>query len=265
MRRLRKPEYVPAPYWDQVASRIGVRTHDAGLIAGDNTDYYQRKRAMFLDRLLAPATADARRVLEVGCGPGGNLAWLVSRGKEVAGADVSPCMLRHARQLLPGTPLTLIDGSRLPFADSGIESAMTVTVLQHNTPAGASALARELARVAASEVHLFEDTAWLNVRDHRSHWLRTPRWYADRMSAAGFDLVLVERLPLAAQEIVAALVRTAWGPWHPEGERETWGRHVAEVTCGGAARIVDAVVPGGVGLTRMSFRRPAQPSKPEVG
>src|SRR6266545_680979 len=255
MRRPERSKYHAASYWEDVAQRITARDGNATFVAGDDTSFYLRKRALFLDRLRAPATANVHQVLEVGCGPGGNLLWLASRGKSVAGADVSPSMLLHARRSLPVTPLTLIDGRRLPFADRSFESVMTATVLQHNPPAYVRALIAELARVAASEVHLFEDTAWIAIRDRRSHWLRTIGWYVEQMAAAGFEPVLHERLPLAAQEVAAALVRVAVGRGHSEGAHVARKRHRAEAAIGWAAQLVDAVLPAGVGLTRMSFRR----------
>ncbi|MFI5796308.1 class I SAM-dependent methyltransferase [Streptomyces sp. NPDC051677] len=257
--------YIPGTYWERVARRVSARDGEANVIAGDDTTFYRRKRELFLERLLAPATEGLHEVLEVGCGPGGNLAWLAGRGMSVAGADVSPTMLEHVRRLLPDVPLTHIDGRQLPFADRSFEAVMTATVLQHNPPDGAGELLTEIARVADREVHLFEDTAWLCLRDRQSHWLRLPRWYVRRMAEVGFVPVVQERLPLAAQEVAAALVRAAGDRGHHEGERVTSRRQRVEVSLGQAASVVDAVLPTGVGLTRMSFRRAGAPSGEKNG
>ncbi|MET9087201.1 class I SAM-dependent methyltransferase [Streptomyces sp. NPDC004237] len=257
--------YIPGTYWERVAGRVSERDGEASVIAGDDTAFYRRKRALFLDRLLAPATEGLREVLEVGCGPGGNLAWLTDRGMSVAGVDVSPTMLEHVRRRLPDVPLTHVDGRRLPFADRSFEAVMTATVLQHNPPDGAAELLTEIARVADREVHLFEDTAWISLRDRQSHWLRLPQWYVGRMAEVGFVPVVRERLPLAAQEVAAALVRAAGSRGHHEGERVTRRRQRIEASLGQAARMVDAVLPTGVGLTRMSFRRMGAPSDEKNG
>lgn len=254
MRRPRNPVYIPDTYWEEVADRISTRDRDARFVAGDDTEFYRRKRSMFLERMLAPATERIQQVLEVGCGPGGNLAWLAERGKRVAGVDVSARMLAHARGRLPDVSLTKIDGLRLPFADQSFESVMTATVLQHNPAGVADALIAELARVAAAEVHLFEDTAWIGIRDRRSHWLRTPGWYIERMTGAGFELEMHKRLPIAAQEIAAAVARAVSGQ-DRQGARVPEGRRRAESALCRAASLLDAVLPASAGLTHMSFHR----------
>lgn len=247
--------YAPREYWERVAGRVSARDGEASIITGDDTGFYRWKRAMFLDRLLAPATERLLEVLEVGCGPGGNLAWLTDQSVSVAGADVSPTMLKQARRLLPEVSLTRVDGRRLPFDDRSFEAVMTVTVLQHNPPNAAGELLTEIARVADREVHLFEDTAWVGLHDRQSHWLRPPRWYARRMAEAGFVPTVRERLPLAMQELAAALARAVVGQSHHEGEDVTSQRQRVEGAIVRTARMIDAVLPSGVGLTRMSFRR----------
>lgn len=250
----KKPAYVPDTYWEEVADRITSRDRDASFVAGDDTEFYRRKRALFLEQMLAPATEGTEQVLEVGCGPGGNLVWLAERGKKVAGVDVSARMLAHARGLLPDIPLTKIDGLRLPFADQSFESVITATVLQHNPTDAADALIAELARVATAKVHLFEDTAWVSIRDRRSHWLRTPNWYIERMMAADFELETYKRLPIAAQEIGAAVARAVSGPDH-QGARVSDRRRRVEFALCRPASFLDTVLPASAGLTHMSFQR----------
>lgn len=255
MRGQSGPIYTPDNYWEEVARHVAVRDRDSRLIAGDDTEFYRRKRALFLERMLAPATDGVQQILEVGCGPGGNLLWLADRGKEVAGADIPTGMLARAREALPDISLTLIDGRKLPFDDQSFESVMTSTVLQHNPDDNADSLINELARVAASEVHLFEDTAWIGIRDHRSHWLRKPDWYIERMMAAGFELDVFKRLPIAAQEIAAGLARVVSAHDHKEGERVSGRTQRVEFAFCRTARLLDAVLPASAGLTRMSFHR----------
>lgn len=257
MRVPRSSPYVARSYWEDVADEVDSRTGDARGVAGDDTDFYLLKRRFFLATMLAPATASVEQILEVGCGPGGNLAWLAARQKRVTGVDVSPRMLAHARHLAPDVPLILMDGRRLPFVDRGVEAVMTATVLQHNPASDAVALITEMARVAADEVHLFEDTAWIGVHDRKSHWLRKPRWYVDQMAQLGFELTVAQRLPIAAQEVAAAVAR-ATDRGHREGARAGTGRRRAERAYVQAARFVDRALPAGVGLTRMSFRRRAR-------
>jgi len=248
------PDYATQQYWDEVASHLVVRDGAGGVVAGDDTEFYRLKRELFLTRLLGPALADAPTVLEVGCGPGGNVRWLTEQGKRVVGADLSSSMLEHARRNVDAE-FFQTDGRSLPFDDQSFDAVFVATVLQHNPPAHAQLLLPELARVARREVHLFEDTSVFPVRDRASHWLRRPSWYAGPLRDAGFTLVTSERLPLTAQEISAAVVRSATSRGRHEGAEVTRRRSRAESAVLPLARAIDAVVPPSVGLTRMSFRR----------
>ncbi len=58
-------------YWSDVAKRMDVRKKNR-LVAGDSEPFYEYKREKFLKMLLTNNFKD-KRVLEVGCGPGGNL------------------------------------------------------------------------------------------------------------------------------------------------------------------------------------------------
>ncbi|MCD2192087.1 class I SAM-dependent methyltransferase [Actinomycetospora endophytica] len=49
----------------------------------------------------ADAVAGRGPVLDVGCGPGTVTAYLVDRGVDASGVDLSPRMIEHARRLYP--------------------------------------------------------------------------------------------------------------------------------------------------------------------
>jgi SAM-dependent methyltransferase len=246
--------YDAATYWDDVAAHLLTRSDEATVVAGDDTPFYRAKRRLFLDSMLLPAMATADFMLEVGCGPGGNLAFLAAHGTEAVGADVSPRMLQRVADTL-GIQGTLIDGRHLPFADYHFPSVFTATVLQHNTDDQAAALLAEMARVSSAEVHLFEDTGSVSMHDRPSHWLRRPSWYVERLGAAGFDLVHHERLPIACQEIAATFARAIYGRRHREGQPVESQRRRVENAALSVARVLDRIVPPVLGLTRMSFRR----------
>jgi SAM-dependent methyltransferase len=88
------------------ASVIDTKPHNA---------YYERPATLSL----LPEVG-GMRVLDAACGPGVYAEWLVSRGAEVVGADVSPKMVELARRRLGPTvnvyhadltrPLTFLDG-----------------------------------------------------------------------------------------------------------------------------------------------------------
>ncbi|MBC36107.1 MAG: hypothetical protein CL663_08720 [Bacteroidetes bacterium] len=64
--------YHPEKYWSEVGSRIQEREQGKNVIAGDDEPFYRYKRVKFL-KLLKEIDFDRKKVLEVGCGPGGNL------------------------------------------------------------------------------------------------------------------------------------------------------------------------------------------------
>lgn len=70
---------------------------------------------------LLPAV-DGERVLDAGCGTGAYSAWLVERGADVVGVDVSETMLAHARDAVDDDAAEFVQGDLggpLAFADDG--------------------------------------------------------------------------------------------------------------------------------------------------
>ena len=63
--------YHPEKYWSEVSELIKQRNDD-NVIAGDDEPYYRYKRNRFLE-ILSTIDFNNKNVLEVGCGPGGNL------------------------------------------------------------------------------------------------------------------------------------------------------------------------------------------------
>jgi len=149
--------YEPESYWSEVAARIKTR-ESKNVIAGDDEPYYRYKRDKTL-ALFGSIRVDGKKILEVGCGPGGNLLALLSRGAaELAGVDISGEMIELARQNLPSSiQLQKIDGKQIPYPDDSFDLLFTITVLQHNTDEVAfKALVAEMCRVSAHEIIIFE-------------------------------------------------------------------------------------------------------------
>lgn len=109
----------------------------------DDHWWYRNTRALCAD-LLAPWLGTDQRVLDAGCGPGGNGAWLAAHGN-VVGLDLSAEALLFLQQRQ--RPMTPVQGSidRLPFPDATFDVALEITVVTC-VPDDASAV-RELARV----------------------------------------------------------------------------------------------------------------------
>ncbi|MEX1007113.1 MAG: class I SAM-dependent methyltransferase [Acidimicrobiia bacterium] len=113
--------------------------------AEDEHWWYRNTRALAAD-LLASRLSDARRILDAGCGPGGNGAWLAQYGTLV-GIDVSSDALAFVRARRP--QMRPVQGSleALPFPDRSFDAVMGITVLY--TVHDDVLAFRELARVLA--------------------------------------------------------------------------------------------------------------------
>src|SRR5215510_80959 len=123
-------------YWSRVAGEIGNR-RTGNYVAGDDDPYYRYKRAKFLRCFFATLDVVGRRVLELGCGPGGNLLELARlRPASIVGVDISTARLDLARQTIADIPVPVelhkTDGQTLALPSHSVDLAFTATVLQHN-------------------------------------------------------------------------------------------------------------------------------------
>ena len=81
--------------------RVEVEEYARIAAAEDDHWWYRNTRALVGD-LLAPWLTRSQRILDAGCGPGGNGAWLAQYGS-VVGVDVSPDALAFVRARRPET------------------------------------------------------------------------------------------------------------------------------------------------------------------
>lgn len=93
---------------------------------------------------IEPHLAGSGPVLEVGVGTGVVARALLERGHTVLGIDISPAMLRRARQRL-GQRVAVADAASLPFASRAFGDAFAVWVM--HAVADRAAVLREVARV----------------------------------------------------------------------------------------------------------------------
>ncbi len=98
--------------------------------------YHQRYTLNALTDVAASLIAlarerDARQVLEVGCGTGRWLAELWPVAHQVYGLDLSPGMLRQARQRDARFRLTCGRATRLPFPQAAFDLVFCVNALHH--------------------------------------------------------------------------------------------------------------------------------------
>lgn len=114
------------------------------------SDSYERERGAGYHRMLddlemrvCEPLATGRRVLEVGCGTGLILSRLAQHADSAWGVDLSPAMLRVAKQ----RGLSVVRGSAtdIPFADESFDMVCSFKVLAHVPDIGQAL--REIARV----------------------------------------------------------------------------------------------------------------------
>jgi ubiquinone/menaquinone biosynthesis C-methylase UbiE len=96
--------------------------------------------------LMAERAGPGGSIVDIGCGPGRDMAWFESRGVRVTGIDLSPEMLAHARRAASG-PLLAMDMRSLAFRDSSFDGAWWCASLLHLPKRDAPAAIREARRV----------------------------------------------------------------------------------------------------------------------
>jgi SAM-dependent methyltransferase len=121
------------------------------------------------------------RLLDVGCGRGDTVAWLLSRGWNAHGVDICPDYLEHGRQYLDrigadrGRLQVLDNDFRYPFPDSSFDLVLSDQVIEHVSDL--DSFGREIARVSAvgaTGLHIYP-AKWRPIEVHMAtplvHWL----------------------------------------------------------------------------------------------
>ncbi len=112
----------------------------------ERTAAMPRALAALGERVLARSPATPR-VLDVGCGPGRDLAWFEERGATVTGVDVSRRMLELARTRCRGVLLEM-DMRELALPDTSFDVVWSIASLLHLPKAAAARALGEFRRVA---------------------------------------------------------------------------------------------------------------------
>lgn len=260
----------PEGHWSAVGQRIRQRT--AGKeIAGDDSPYFRYKRSLFVGKLLPRMQVHGHSVLEVGCGPGGNLREISRLNPaKLLGCDISPEMVDLARKNVPSAEIIVVDGETLPFSENEVDLIFTVTVIQHNPDARAQKLIGEICRVARENVYLFEDIAEPGPTPegggaYGNFYGRHVPWYERACNDHGFELVESEALATYVSQRVSVLLRRLDHGERVEGAEPSTAHRVLESSLLPVTRNLDKVMrhykgrlPQGFAppeLTMMAFRR----------
>ena len=113
-------------YWDRHIHDLEITRHPVGSRGFfDDLDQYHFEKLHHLLRLVDFDGYAGRRVLEVGCGAGVDLARFAKGGAIVTGVDLAPSAIDLARanfdqQGLPGE-FQVADGEQLPFPDGSFD------------------------------------------------------------------------------------------------------------------------------------------------
>jgi ADP-ribose pyrophosphatase YjhB (NUDIX family)/ubiquinone/menaquinone biosynthesis C-methylase UbiE len=119
--------------YDRVAKRFADRWSDLRL---------EENMARFAGRL-----GPGARVLDVGCGPGRDTAWLAEQGYNAAGVDLSFGMLREGQARGVTVPLIQADMRHLPFRKGSFQGLWVCASLLHIPKKQAGDVLLELSRV----------------------------------------------------------------------------------------------------------------------
>jgi ubiquinone/menaquinone biosynthesis C-methylase UbiE len=206
--------YHPEPYWSDVAERIDSR-EERNVIAGDDEPYYRYKRDRFL-RLLKNTDFNDKNVMELGAGPGGNIAFILQNfsPKSFTDADISAKMLELAAKNVKNSKVKFVktDGQNLPFEKGAFDISFAATVLQHNTDEKMLLkIIAEMCRVTHDKVVIFEKIEPTITGDELCLG-RPVTYYAKAFETHGFQLVETEFINVKISYYVSGGIRKLLNP-----------------------------------------------------
>jgi SAM-dependent methyltransferase len=157
-------------YWERHIHDLQITGHPVGTRGFfADLDQYHFEKLHHLLRLVPFDAVKGRRVLEVGCGTGVDLARFARGGAIVTGVDLTLSAIELAKANFSQQGLAgdfhVADGERLPFADRTFDLVYAHGVVQY-TPDPARLVA-ELRRVlrpgGEAVVQVYNRVSWLNL------------------------------------------------------------------------------------------------------
>jgi ubiquinone/menaquinone biosynthesis C-methylase UbiE len=249
--------YHTEEYWSDLALQINSRS-GTNLIAGDDEPYYRYKRAKFI-KMLRQSFFTGKKVLEIGCGPGGNLIEILKDNPlEINAVDISEQMVMLAKQNLSNYPVNIIktNGSVLPFQDKSMDIVLTATVLQHNThPEILHSLVAEICRVVNEEIIIFERLE-SKIIGNESCQGRPVEFYKALFSKYGFELNSLQFLPVSCSYYFCGAIRKIFGKRNrKEGETHNRAVVILQNIVLPFTRLADSIWIEERDLAKMVFRK----------
>jgi SAM-dependent methyltransferase len=157
-------------YWNQHIHDLEITAHPVGSRGFfDDLDQYHFEKLHHLLRLVKFDGYRGRRVLEVGCGAGVDLARFAKGGASVVGVDLSSSAIDLARANFEQQGLTgefrVADGEALPFEDNSFDLVFAHGVVQYT--ADPKRLVEECRRVlkpgGEAVFQVYNRVSWLNA------------------------------------------------------------------------------------------------------
>ena len=176
-----------------------------------NRNRYKRKR--FLS-LLHSVNFNNKSVLEVGCGPGGNLLEVLKNNpSKLVGADISDKMVSLAKNKVPEqVKIFKTNGTQLEFDDNSFDIVFTATVLQHNTDEKMLIdLMDEICRVSSEKVFIFERIE-NEIKGDDLCLGRPVSYYSKIMKDNGFRLISKDYINIRVSYYVSGIIRKMLNP-----------------------------------------------------
>ncbi len=157
-------------YWNTRIHDLEITQHPVGSRGFfDDLDRYHFEKLHHLLQLVHFDGYRGRKVLEVGCGAGVDLARFAKGGAEVTGVDIAPAAIDLARanfeQQGLAADLRVADGEQLPFADDSFDLIYAHGVVQYT--ANPQHLVDECRRVlepgGLAIFQVYNRVSWLNA------------------------------------------------------------------------------------------------------
>jgi SAM-dependent methyltransferase len=156
------------------------------------------------DRTLLTAFASVNRnkgkIIDLGCGPGQTTKYLADCGcKDVLGVDLSPEMVKVAKEINPQLNFETADMLNLSYPDKTFGAALAFYSIVHFDDAQISMAFREIKRVLVNNGHFLFSFHIGDNSIHRDEFLEQPvnvdfyffqpKKIIELLAAAGFDLI----------------------------------------------------------------------------
>jgi ubiquinone/menaquinone biosynthesis C-methylase UbiE len=141
-----------------------------------------------------------KKLLEIGSGTGGMLAFLYKEGYDIEGIEINDILIERSKTIYGGLPLSLTNSEILPFEDNSFDVVMSFDVFEH-IPNSDKHLS-EVFRVLKQNGHYLLQTPnkFTNVVFETIRWKSFTKWkkghcslhsywgIIDRFGKNGFDV-----------------------------------------------------------------------------